>query len=204
MNEIWGIFIWSITTCPLVSSKNGQLIWTMWWRRAHSTIRQKPRPDRSRVSGLRTEECGDLNFLDHGSAKIGDKNLSIFDCFGWRDITFDSVSTWKFLSVRNHYQTSWMDGHFSDESKGVSIIQTFCRMLNVKRLPTGPHAPWPNRAEMGVRLFNNFLSLHLWVQPLKIWTTPLCHRLHLPTKKAETFSPQQLQGFWFELKIKNP
>ena len=52
----------------------------------------KPRPDRSRVSGLRTEECGDRNSLDHGSAKIGDKNLSIFDCFEWRDITFDSIS----------------------------------------------------------------------------------------------------------------
>ena len=31
-------------------------------------------------------------------------------------------------------------------------------MQNVTRLPTGPHAPWPNRAEMGVRLFKNFLS----------------------------------------------
>ena len=52
----------------------------------------KTRPDRSHVSGLRTEECGDINFLDHGSAKMGDKNLSISDCLRWRDITFDSVS----------------------------------------------------------------------------------------------------------------
>ena len=34
-----------------------------------------PRPERSRVSGLWTEEFGDLIFLDHGSAEIGDKNL---------------------------------------------------------------------------------------------------------------------------------
>ena len=33
----------------------------------------KPRPERSRVSGLRAEEVGDLIFLDHGSAKNGDK-----------------------------------------------------------------------------------------------------------------------------------
>ena len=33
----------------------------------------KPRPERSRVSGLRAEEFGDLIFLDHGWAKIGDK-----------------------------------------------------------------------------------------------------------------------------------
>ena len=32
----------------------------------------KPRPERSRVSGLGAEEFGDLIFLDHGSAKIGD------------------------------------------------------------------------------------------------------------------------------------
>ena len=31
-------------------------------------------------------------------------------------------------------------------------------MHNVKRLPTRPHTSWPNRAEMGVRLFKKFLS----------------------------------------------
>ena len=36
-------------------------------------------------------------------------------------------------------------------------MQAFYRMQNVKRLPTGPHTPWPNRAEMGVRLFKKFL-----------------------------------------------
>ena len=38
-------------------------------------ISVKPRPERSRVSGLRTEEFGDLIFLDHGSAKIEDKTF---------------------------------------------------------------------------------------------------------------------------------
>ena len=33
------------------------------------------------------------------------------------------------------------------------------RMHDVKRFPTGPHTPWPNRAEMGVRLFKKFLSV---------------------------------------------
>ena len=38
-------------------------------------------------------------------------------------------------------------------------MQAFYRMHNVKRLPTGPHTPWPNhRAEMGVRLFKKSLS----------------------------------------------
>ena len=35
----------------------------------------KPRPDRSRVSGLRAEKIGDLILPDHGSTKIGDKTF---------------------------------------------------------------------------------------------------------------------------------
>ena len=35
--------------------------------------------------------------------------------------------------------------------------ETFYRMHNVKIIPTGPHTPWPNRAEMGVRLFKKFI-----------------------------------------------
>ena len=45
-----------VTTCPFCNSK-------------------KPRPERSRVSGLRAEEFGDLIFLDHGSAKIEDQTF---------------------------------------------------------------------------------------------------------------------------------
>ena len=35
-------------------------------------------------------------------------------------------------------------------------MQAFYRIPNVKRVPTGPHTPWPNRAEMGVRLLKKF------------------------------------------------
>ena len=37
-------------------------------------------------------------------------------------------------------------------------MQAFHRMHNIKRFPTGPHTPWPNRAEMGVRLYKKFFS----------------------------------------------
>ena len=36
-------------------------------------------------------------------------------------------------------------------------MQAFFRMHNVKTIPTRPRTPWPNRAEMGVRLFEKFL-----------------------------------------------
>ena len=38
-------------------------------------------------------------------------------------------------------------------------MQAFYRMHNVKRIPTEPHTPWPNRAEMGARPFMKSLSL---------------------------------------------
>ena len=36
-------------------------------------------------------------------------------------------------------------------------MQAFYRMHNVKRIPTRPHTPWPNRAEMGARLLKKFI-----------------------------------------------
>ena len=40
-------------------------------------------------------------------------------------------------------------------------MQAFYRMHYVKRLPTGPHTPWPSRAEMVNRLFKKFFSAPL-------------------------------------------
>ena len=48
----------------------------------------KPRPHRSRVSGLRAEEFGDLIFLDQDQPNL-ETNLQISDYLGWSDITFD-------------------------------------------------------------------------------------------------------------------
>ena len=60
-----------------------------------------------------------------------------------------------------------MDGHVPDEPEGDVCVdmafhhphgmQAFNRMHFFKRIPTGPHAPWPNRAQMGVLLFKKFL-----------------------------------------------
>ena len=37
-------------------------------------------------------------------------------------------------------------------------MQASCRMHNINRFPAGPHTLWPNRADLGVRLFKRFLS----------------------------------------------
>ena len=57
----------------------------------------KPRPERSRVSGRRAEEFGDVIILDHGSAKIGDKTFGFLIILDGSYITFDSLSMQKVL-----------------------------------------------------------------------------------------------------------
>ena len=95
------------------------------------------------------------------------QNLWISDRFGWCDIPFNGLSMSEYLSIRSHFQNSWKDGHCPDEPEGdlctygfpsSSDMHALYRMQNLKRFPTGPYTPWPNRAEMGVRLFKKFLS----------------------------------------------
>ena len=93
------------------------------------------------------------------------QNLWIPDYFGWSHITFDSLS----MQPSKNTSTSeviakiheWMDT-FQMNPKAICAdvafhhphdMQAFYRMHSVKRLQTGPHTPWPSRAEMGVRLF---------------------------------------------------
>ena len=127
----------------------------------------KPRLHRSRVSGLRAEEFGDLIFLDHGSTKIGDVSfefLIVLDGATSHLTAYPCKSTSPSEVISELHE--WMDT-FQMNPKAICAgtafnhphdMQAFYRMHNVKRLPTGPHTPWPNRAEMGVRLFKKFLS----------------------------------------------
>ena len=118
----------------------------------------KPRPERSRVSGLHAEEIGDLIFLDHGSAKIGDKTfgfLIILDGATSHLTAYPCKSTSPSEVISKPHE--WMDT-FQMNPKAICAdmafhhphdMQAFNRMHNVKRIPTGPYTPWPNRAEMG-------------------------------------------------------
>ena len=97
--------------------------------------------------------------LDHGSAKIGDKTFGFLIVL---NISMQQYSYWKsVLSI----MSDWMDT-FQMDPKTICAsmaihqsrdMQAFYRMHNVKRHRTGPQTPWPNRAEMCVRLFKKFL-----------------------------------------------
>ena len=51
--------------------------------------------------------------------------------------------------------------------------QAFCRLHNIKTLPTQPHTTWPNRAAMSVRLFKKFLSALVDTAPKNLDQTTL-------------------------------
>ena len=122
----------------------------------------KPRPERSRESRLRAEKFGDLIFLGHESTKIGDKTfgfLIVWDGATSHLAAHPCISTSPSEVISKLHE--WMDT-FQMNPKAICAavafhhphdMQAFCRMHNVKRTPTGPHTPWPNRALMGVRLF---------------------------------------------------
>ena len=72
-------------------------------------------------------------------------------------------------------------------------MQAFYRVHNVKRLPTGPHTPLPNRAEMGVRLFKKFLLALVDTASKILDQTPLAQiTLALLMRKAATVRNTQV------------
>ena len=119
------------------------------------------------MSGLRAEEFGDLIFLDDGSTKIGDQT---FGCLIVLDGAASHITAYPCKCTSPSEVMSmlheWMDS-FQMNPKAIYAhlafhhlhdMHAFYRMHNVKRFSTGPHTPWPTRAEMGVRLFKKFLS----------------------------------------------
>ena len=71
--KVHGLYQHVVKTCPFCNST-------------------KPRPDRSRVSGLRAEEFLRSYLLGPWIKPNWRQNVEISDCVGWSDITFDSIS----------------------------------------------------------------------------------------------------------------
>ena len=150
----------------------------------------KPRPDRSRVSGLRAEEFGDLIFLDHGSTKIEDQTfgfLIILDGATSHLTAYPCKSSSPLEVISKLHE--WMDT-FQMNPKAICAdmafhhphdMQAFYQMQKLKRFPTGPYTLLGRIELKWVSDCSRSFFRHSWVQPLKIWTRLLCHRLHLPS-----------------------
>ena len=128
-------------------------------------IKKKTRLERSRVSGLRCARIWRLHLLRSWVGKKDSRqNLWILDCIGWCCISFDSQSMQEYFSIRSNFK-EWMDTLQMNPKAICEDVAfhhprehaAFYRMHNVKIIPTRPHTPWPNRAEMGARLFKKFL-----------------------------------------------
>ena len=133
-----------IKTCPLCNST-------------------KPRPDRSSQKNLEISSY----WIMYGSTKIGDEtfgflivldgaasHLTACPCKS----TFPSEVISKLHGRMEKFQMNPKAICADMTCRHLHDMQAFCRMHSIKRFPTRPHTPWPNRAEMGVRLFNKFLT----------------------------------------------
>ena len=104
LGKVYDLYQHVVKTCPFCNST-------------------KPRPDRSRVSGLRAEEFGDLIFLDHGSTKIGDKTIGFLIVL---DGATSNLTAYPFKSISPSEVISklhdWMDAR-------ELVLFCFCRPL---------------------------------------------------------------------------
>ena len=126
-----------------------------------------PQPPRSRISGLRAERFADLIFLDHGMVDIHGRNsifLLILDAATSYLTAYPCLTSSATEVIQKLHE--WMDT-YQATPKAVCgdmafhsphDLKEFYRFHNIRPLPTGPHTPWPNRAETAVRLFKGFLK----------------------------------------------
>ena len=98
----WRTFTWNSTTCLPRRSRRGKLTWTFlerfmtftstWWRRAHSAIGQSRDLTDHAWADKKHKNLETLFFFGSWFDKNWRPNLWISDCFGWCDITFNSIS----------------------------------------------------------------------------------------------------------------
>jgi hypothetical protein len=126
-----------------------------------------PPPSRSRFTGLRAINLGDLVFADHAEIHHEDQKyvvLLILDGATnllWARPQQDLKAESTLESFRD-----WMDHHncipktvVADMAFMGPVYQTFYRFHSIKTMPTGPRTPWPNRAETAVRLFKRTFTI---------------------------------------------
>ena len=164
---------------------------SMLWRHARSAIqRSRDLTDHERVAW-------DQESLEsHGSTNIGDKtfgflivwdgatsHLTAYPC----ESTSPSEVISKLQKWMYTFQTNWMAFCADVAFHHPHDMQAFYRMHNLKTPPTGPHSPWQNRAEMGVRLFKKFLSALMDTASKKLDQTFLAQITHAQfMRKAAT------------------
>ena len=169
MNEIWATSTWNTTICLLRNSRRGQLTCTflerlitftsMWWRRARSAIRQSRDLTDHAWADYELKNLEISSFWTTDQQKLETKPLDFW--LSWMERHHIWLQSEVISKLREWMDTFQMNPRAICAEKAVHHphdMQAFYRMHNVKRLPTGPHPPWTNWGEMGVRLFKKFHS----------------------------------------------
>ena len=157
-----------VKTCPFCNSK-------------------KPRPERSRVSGLRAEQFGDLNFLDHGSAKIRDKTFGFLIVLNGATSPLTAspcktASPSKVIAKIHEWMDTFQmirrrfvqDMAFPNPHDLQAFYSTECTTRREFRQEHKHHG----RTELRwvYNCSTNF-SWHSWIQPPETWTRPTLARI---------------------------
>ena len=136
-----------------------------------STPRQAP--SRSRISGIRANNFGDIIFVDHTELKFNSGTLVVL-------LILDAAThlLWAqaqpTLEEKHTLQSlrEWIDQNncipktiVGDMAFFTDSFKVFYQSQGIKQMPTGPRTPWPNRAETANRLFKRqFLLMQAYVK----------------------------------------
>ena len=120
-----------------------------------------PAPSHSRISGIRSQNFGDLIFVDHAEVIYGtQKFLVLLVVDGATNLLSVYPQENKREETTIEGLREWMDNFqckpkylVSDMAFMTPEFRSFYSLHKITAIPTGPRTPWPNRAETGVRLF---------------------------------------------------
>jgi hypothetical protein len=142
-------------------------------------------PTRSRVSGLRAQNFGDLIFVDHAELAVEDHRYLVL-------LVLDASSNLLWARAQNTKEDEetlenlrmWMDHHqccpkalCSDMAFNTPPFQRFYAFHKIRPIPTGPRTPWPNRAESAVRLFKKQFAIMVRLTSDPTLTAPTCQQM---------------------------
>ena len=139
------------------------------------TVCATPRqaPSRSRISGIRANNFGDIIFVDHTEIKFESGSLVVLLILDaathllWAHAQPNLEEKHTLQSLRD-----WIDQNncvpktvVGDMAFFTDSFKTFYKSHGIKELPTGPRTPWPNRAETANRLFKRqFMLMYQYVK----------------------------------------
>ena len=125
-------------------------------------------PSRSRVTGIRAANFGDIVFVDHCEVKLdnGIHVVVLLVLDAATHLLWAQAQQTAAEPITQQYLREWMDQNncvpktvVGDMAFFTDSFKAFYRTHGINMMPTGPRTPWPNRAETAVRLFKRQFAI---------------------------------------------